>query len=333
MKITMQKLNKHFFPFVVVLVLFLGICSPVKANAVSYDILDYTDLDYSVKYGDSVNTVVYQIPSDWFLFWWTSSKYGTSEQVKGSTLTLSTGDINYGFNIGVYPSGLGGLSVDNMPVGAKLYVDITIDESGVIGATGYHNVLKRGRYLDKVATWVKTLPEVEPTIVSLSGDVYTYSLDYIIESVDSAVSFVPSLYYENYTQNADGKLVLKITSARVEMEVSTEFWSQFQAQQNGKLLNDLVNGTEEQNQSAQDFSESMDSAIGDLESAGDSLNQVDTPSVDVDELIPNDVLLGEAYLNYVTAIQPFWDCKPLVAILTLLGVLILISVVFFGLRG
>ena len=57
MKKIMEKLNKHFFPLLVVAVLLVGSCLPIKASAAELGPLDYSTLDYTVKYGTSVNTV------------------------------------------------------------------------------------------------------------------------------------------------------------------------------------------------------------------------------------------------------------------------------------
>ena len=342
MKINIQKLNKRFFPLLVVALLLVGSCLPIRVNA-AYDPtkpIDYTELDYSVKYGTEYNQVSVSIPSEYYYH----NVYvgdNSIEQIGGDTFVFT---LSPGQTVGLYeyPAGYRGLSLDNIPVGSKLVFDFYLSISAPVDPSWTPRFYQRYHYADLRGNWLGNSIRTE-----ISGSLsQSYTIEYTVESVENAYAFVPSIAINNWGTYSMSDLIatVNLTDVRLVMDISADYWSKWQAGQNGKMLEEIkdtiedstdkiVNGTPEQNQAAQDFSESMDSAIGDLENAGDSLNQVDTPDVDVDTLIPNDVLLGESYLNYVTAIQTFWDCEILAKILTFLGVLILISVVFFGLRG
>lgn len=331
MKKTMEKLNKHFFPLLVVALLLVGSCLPIRASADSVEYLDYADLDYSVKYGTDVNTVTYKIDQEWFLFWCTSYKTGVSWQEGGSD-TFQTGvDPAYGFNLGVYPAGLNGFLLENMPIGARLCIEMEIDQSRFVGASaGVWQVLQRGRYLDSSGSWFN-ITEDDAVVTDQVGAVYTYSLEYVIEDVEGAISFVPSILYENYTGNDAGQLRVRIVSAYVEMDVSNEFWSQFQVQQNGKLLNDMVNGTDEQHAIVNDSVQGMQQAGSKLDGLGDQLNSVEKPDVDDMNVSADKLLGGMAATTMLTApVLEIWKNPVALSILTVVVTIVLISWVFFG---
>lgn len=332
MKKIMEKLNKHFFPCVVVLSLLMVLCTPLTVNAAWGEALDYADLDYSVQFGTDVNIVRCIIPSTSNMF--TASSYngnGTKKVIGKSAMEIST-DSDESFDIDIFPVTTYGLSLANLPVGSKLVFEIEVDESGIVNGVGFHYVWKRTRYMDSSNKWLTNkLTDITTIALNTSTEVETFSLDYVIENIDGATALVPGIKFENYQAAAGDTLRLKVVSAYLEMEVSTEFWSQFQAQQNGKLLNDMVNGTPEQNAAADESVEEMEQASGKLDNLGDQLNSVEKPNADDMNVSADKLLGGMAATSMLTApILEIWKNPVALSILTVVVTIVLISWVFFG---
>lgn len=94
-------------------------------------------------------------------------------------------------------------------------------------------------------------------------------------------------------------------------------------------LEQMYTGDPEDNNSAQNSSDKMNSAINGLGSVQNALDDIQQPVIDFESLLP-DELIGATYLNVVAVIKEFWKIPLLSRMTTVLGVFILYSVVFFG---
>lgn len=236
-------MRKRIFSLILTCVVFCTCVfgSVTVANAAWADSLDYADLDYSVKFGTDFNTVTYSIPKENYMI--TAKEYFTGTQKKAigkDTLEFSISE-GSAYDIHVYPALTYGLSLENMPVGTKLHLEVEIDESDVVSSgEGVWGVYQFFRYMNKNDGWIKD-GKSDPTLLSWNDNtrIYKYGLDYVIEDIAGAVCFVPGVKFENYTAADGSTLRVRIVDAYVEMEVSTDFWSQFQDQQNGKMLGEI----------------------------------------------------------------------------------------------
>lgn len=196
--------------------------------------VDYTDLDYKVQYGEGFNTVTFPLPADNYVLkaWNTTqdlevSNYGQSEIVFGAQ-----SEYYDNFKIYIYPASTFGLSLSNIPVGAKIHMQVKIENLSEAGYTMPDWYLRYWYANDNTAQLLNGTDLMGER--ELSG---IYNLDYVIQSVPGATRFVPSVLFNDFRPMADNAMYrIKLVSASIEMQVATEFWTQFQNQQNGEML-------------------------------------------------------------------------------------------------
>ena len=105
-----------------------------------------------------------------------------------------------------------------------------------------------------------------------------------------------------------------------------------QLESQGKTLEEILNGTKEDQDAADEFKDKADSAIGDLGSAGDALDSLEKPSVNVGSLVPPE-LLGTSYLNYISVLSVVWNQRTLTSMVTIMVGFFLLSLLLFGKKG
>lgn len=76
----------------------------------------------------------------------------------------------------------------------------------------------------------------------------------------------------------------------------------------------------------------MGQAVGGLDSAGQALDNVNKPNIDIDVIVPSDIT-SDVYLKYSALISIFWSSPVLISMVGILVSLILISYVFHGKKG
>ena len=347
MKKTMEKLNKHFFPLLVVALLLVGSCLPIRVSAAANLYLDYTDLDYSVKYGTDYNTVNFNIPEEHFMFWYVDMITKEDTKVTGSdTLVINT-EAQRPYNVSIYPANQRGFLLNNIPVDARICVEIAVFKENYspplsgTAAADKQRVFMSEHYTDSNGTYLqRTETEIFRSSTSLGVD--TYRLDYTIADVTGAVSFVPALRLEYLISDYEGILKIQIVSSYVEMDVDKQFWSQFQTQQNGKMLGEIkdtieestdkiMNGTDEQHAIINDSVQGMEQASNKLDGLGDQLNSVEKPNVDNMDVSADKLFGGMVATTMLTApVLEIWKNPVALSILTVVVTIVLISWVFFG---
>ena len=100
-------------------------------------------------------------------------------------------------------------------------------------------------------------------------------------------------------------------------------------EQTNEKLDDIIEGTPEQNEEADEVEDKTDDALGDLESAGDALENVERPEIDADSLVP-DQLFGDDYLLLVDTIKILWTSDIITDNITILAGFILLALVIHG---
>lgn len=97
-------------------------------------------------------------------------------------------------------------------------------------------------------------------------------------------------------------------------------------------LDDIINGSVEDNQTAQNAQNKAENAGNDLQNAGDALNALGTPSVNVDALVPTE-LGGQIYLRVSELISILWTQSTIGSMLTFLGGFMVLSYLLYGKKG
>lgn len=95
-------------------------------------------------------------------------------------------------------------------------------------------------------------------------------------------------------------------------------------------LGDVLNGTPQQNQQAQDAIGGLNNSTDKLGQLGDSMASVDKPTIDSNQ-ISADKLVPDTSLTVLSSpFQALWENNQLLAMLTIVVTLVLVSWVFFG---
>lgn len=362
MKITMQKLNKHLSPLLVALVLIVGMCCPITASADKwYDPIDYRELDYKVTmYGAEYNEVSVPLPEHHFAIdIWNKNEPNSSAVVvngKGS----ATFDLIKGQNyvVDVYPTGQYGLALDGLPSGTELHFDLLLTvhaEKEVVitlpdvyvrshfrTSDGFKNVT--GRIIAEDYPW--------GTPIAMN---YTVG-----EFPENATSYVPYGRCQFLSGYDWAQLTVVMSNVRLEMDISRDYWEQWQVEQNGKKLDNIVDalgdvedaiddsgrvvagavgdaanaiigGTPDMDDMANESNKEMSAAAGKLDNLGDQLNSVEKPNINTFKIGIGDMIGDTTSIPMLTApIREIWESPVALGIMTIVITLVLVSWVFFG---
>lgn len=150
------------------------------------------------------------------------------------------------------------------------------------------------------------------SVHSLSGGHVEYSAG------PTTVTFSISSAYRDYIENGKNQ------------ELMDEIKDQL-AEQN-KTLEEILSGSKEDQDAADDFKDKTDSVLGDLGAAGDALESLDKPDVDVQGLVPSQLLSG-SYLNYIAVLATSWNESTLTSMVTIMVGFLLISLLLHGKKG
>lgn len=134
----------------------------------------------------------------------------------------------------------------------------------------------------------------------------------------TTVTFSISSAYRDYIENGKNQ------------ELMDEIKDQL-AEQN-KTLEEILSGSKEDQDAADDFKDKTDSVLGDLGAAGDALESLDKPDVDVQGLVPSQLLSG-SYLNYIAVLATSWNESTLTSMVTIMVGFLLISLLLHGKKG
>lgn len=266
-----KKTLKVFLVMVVVFSLALGFVLPTRAQAAWNKPVNYTDLNYTVRYGNEVNIVRYDIPYEHFMFQITSDNMGSPTKVMGKDFFYffdEAGD-SY-FNFEFFPLTTYGLILENVPVGTKLHIGAKINLD-LHYEKGCSSAGQRARYMDANYKWLSNkVTEIDCSneeFSILNGrecfQITDISLDYIIEHFPGAKSFVPAYRMADfYCPNS--AFTVTVSSCYIEMEVSVDSWAQFQAQQNGEKLGEIKDELGNVNDKLEDTNEKLEELPGEI---------------------------------------------------------------------
>lgn len=354
MKVNIQKFKnftKRFIPVLTALVV-LVCCVSFSASA---EALDYRDYEKYVTVDGDKDLVTVSFPQEWFsgvftnssgagLAWWSGWEFyyePDSSVTPGCWAYIApfggpTASTSFSYS-GLY------LSLDNIPSDALWHISLAAAaHHGVIDwITIFSCQFRSFSVLDSYATVYEYL-DVSP----IYDDAYPYRW-----SVDGCFPAGADGWFPQIILRLDDvrnyPIYIEVTSFTVTLSISSLYRLQEQTgetndlldevnrqlEEQGKTMNDILNGTPEQNEQADQFRDEMDSAIGDLNNAGDVMADVPKPEVDVDDLVPTDILTGSDFLAYTASIKEFWSSDILSSVTTVLGGLLLLSYVLFGEKG
>lgn len=101
---------------------------------------------------------------------------------------------------------------------------------------------------------------------------------------------------------------------------------------NGQI-NDAINGTPEQNQQAQDAVGGLNDSTDKLGDLGDKMASVQKPVVDSHQISAGSLVPETSLMVLSAPFQALWENNQLLAMLTIVVTLVLVSWVFFGKKG
>lgn len=104
-------------------------------------------------------------------------------------------------------------------------------------------------------------------------------------------------------------------------------------EENGQKLDDIVNGTPEQNEQIDNAVDEMQGAVDRLEQAGEAMNSIERPDMSDIDISIDSFVSQTSLLAYTSPILVFWENETLLAMVTMVATLVLVSWVFFGKKG
>ena len=254
-------LLRSFFAIVVVLSFVLGFVFPISAEASSWnDPIDYRDLDYKVTYGTDYNKVVVPLPvSHYYMAAYDMPPLGDGGMISESFGTDSfTYDYVKGRNyrIFAYPGGWRGFSLEGMPAGTRLHFDLllTVHSYKDLVIAGNLDLFERSYYLVN-GEWKNIKNEL---VADLYGWGMPISLDFSVDGYNGASSFVCGAMIEHFSAYDYAEVTIVMSNVRLEMDVSVDYWTQWQNEQNGKLLGDIKGELEDVNDNLGDVNDKLE---------------------------------------------------------------------------
>lgn len=365
MKVNIQKLKNRFIPFLVAVIVFVSM-NFIPVSATDYNFMDYITQITPTADGSAV---VIELPLGRTRFDVYPS-IGQHETIIADELKFPFQiyeDSGITYDIYLQPNYGNYLLLDNVPDDTEQNIWLQLYsydlETDVPGSTlepawdmTYSNTAGLFFYLNDSYKSVAS----NGCGFGIYEDYESFERDYYAtgilkdtsklthEQIDESYCTYSSLRFYNTKFHSHGSVGMKITSYEIVLHIKSlvtedgeydELLNEINAElyEQGKKIDklsekieDLSNGTPEQNQQADKFQGDINSAVGDLDSAGDVLSGVEKPDVDMDNIVPNDILAGTAYNSFVDTIKVFWDSGLLSTITVVLGALILISYILFG---
>ena len=101
----------------------------------------------------------------------------------------------------------------------------------------------------------------------------------------------------------------------------------------GDQIGSAINGTPQQNQQAQDAVGGLNSSTDKLGQLGDQMSSVEKPTIDSNKISAGSLVPSTSLVVLSSPFQALWENKQLLAMLTIVVTLVLVSWVFFGKKG
>lgn len=98
----------------------------------------------------------------------------------------------------------------------------------------------------------------------------------------------------------------------------------------GDQIDDMVNGTPEQNQQVNNSIGDLNNSTDKLDQLGDQMSSVAKPSINSNQISADSLVPHTALVTLASPIQALWENNQLLAMLTIVVTVVLVSWVFFG---
>lgn len=272
-KIVMQ--HNRLITFVLVLLMFVVWCAPLSANADNWnDPIDYRDLDYKVTYGTEYNKVVVPLPvSHYYMAAYDMPPLGDGGMI-GESFGTNSFTYNYvkgrNYKIYAYPGGWRGFSLDGMPAGTRLHFDLllTVHAEKDLVVAGMLDLYERSYYLVN-GEWKDIKNEL---VIDSYGWGMPISLDFTVDGYDGASSYVCGARIDHFSAYDRAEVTIVMSNVRLEMDVSVDYWTQWQNEQNGKLLGDIKDSIENSTDEIKGaIGDSTDKVTGSIQDSTDDI--------------------------------------------------------------
>lgn len=366
MKVNIQKLARAIFPIVTCCVVLACCFVPASAYEV-WNVFDHID---NITMNGDIANVTFILPEDNIK--WAFNDNGKFTYLSGQNVHF-TATAGQAFNVYFNPFGpihsqtpnVGAYFRNNVISTADLPTDATFNHTVKIGISNgtpisYRQIrtsvfysssdnqyLSLQTFMNDVEwdsevfnLWIRST-EV-PIDVSAGSGFHTQtfisglSLPYSGSTnfaYEFSISFNVSKAYLDYVNSGRYSAALEAIEDQLVANGQTLSGIMEQQKQTNQSLESILNGTKDQQNSADKFQDDMDDSIKDIEDAGDSMQAVTTPSIDFEQVLPDDVLEGQEFLAYTAAIKKFWESPVLTSMFVILGGLMFVSFVIFGKKG
>ncbi len=130
---------------------------------------------------------------------------------------------------------------------------------------------------------------------------------------------------------SDNFISIALTDLAMTWTLSSEQASVDSNNNIGGKLDDIVNGTPDQNENVDNNQTLVDGLVGDLGDASDQLGAVEKPDIIVGDLFPS-LLLQGFFMTYTAILASVWQIDLLTSMVTILVGFMVVAMVFFGKR-
>lgn len=169
---------------------------------------------------------------------------------------------------------------------------------------------------------------------------YYYSLN--LDSLpipDNAIGFVPYMLLGNFEVDFDSIEIEYIpfefsySMSALQYESASNQQLQDSIDDVEKALEELATGTPEQNDQAQNAVNDLNGTADKLGDLGDTMSSVEKPVIDSSQISAGSLVPETSLTVLAMPFQALWENDVLLAILTIVVTLVLVSWVFFGKKG
>lgn len=357
-------IQKRVFPILAVFSLVFCLAVPGKAattvvtgnEAYPTGLVNWMDYVSNVTVDGENNLLTVTIPAYW-IFYRTLQGSTVREVGYGNhfTTVANSKTSTYIYPFGAVINADGGVSggrlldISNLPIGSRIDMVFDINFSGndfSVDDHGYWNFLL---YYYKWVDGVLTCQGSGTSSGTLTSSPLTESWTYLEHDYQDDYDVIGWSFQLNTLGGSDGAEDYELSVsyyASITMTLSTAYYEYLQGQENSAILNEIEQQLEDQNMTLdqildelsvfEDNSEEIrgdvDSVVGDLESAGNALDSLDQPQLNVDELAPGEIF-GDEYLAYVGVINVLYYDSTISRICSVMALLLITSVILFGKRG
>lgn len=335
------------------------------------DINDYAKYSFSAD-NNEVNASL-KFSSDWvktFVFWdYVGKDFGAPDlSLTGNTINIGNASLDYYFSLIMYPFGKS-FSVGSGVVGQTLQNSKILDLRYLPDGTSfsYSFDVKLSNPRTSVESYEGVLTEYL-LYVDINGKVIHREVAYYhdplnyeengcrvikwgglleVESVDGAVGFIPFFSLRNIACDWDSDIFINYSGLEVhfsmnsleydtmldERLMSTMRNVQDQLSDLDKKFDSMISGTPEQNEQVDNAVGDLNDKADDLGALGDQMASVEKPEINSADFSA-EKLVPKTSLTVLSApFHALWENNTLLAMLSIVVALVLVSWIFFGKKG